>query len=60
MKGLARLIQQHAPVLEELSVGRNDLAVAVAKAYEQEKVLNRRVDAVGMSIQTFMTHSQSP
>jgi hypothetical protein len=34
---LARLIYQHAPFLEELNVGRDDLAVAVEQAYEQLK-----------------------
>jgi len=35
--GLARLIHQHAPVLEELSCGRDDLAEAVEQAYERLK-----------------------
>jgi hypothetical protein len=35
--GLARLIHQHAPVLEELSCGRDDLANAVEQAYERLK-----------------------
>lgn len=35
--GLARLIHQHAPVLEELSCGRDDLAEGVEQAYERLK-----------------------
>lgn len=35
--GLARLIHQHSPVLEELSCGRDHLAEAVEQAYEQLK-----------------------
>jgi hypothetical protein len=34
---LAHLIHQHAPLLEELSVGRDDLASAVEQAYEELK-----------------------
>jgi len=35
--GLAQLIHQHAPMLEELSCGRDDLAEAVEQAYERLK-----------------------
>jgi hypothetical protein len=42
--GLARLIHQHAPVLEELSCGRDDLANAVEQAYEQLKHVSEQHD----------------
>jgi hypothetical protein len=42
--GLARLIHQHAPVLEELSCGRDDLASAVEQAYEQLKHVSEQHD----------------
>ncbi|KAI4732569.1 hypothetical protein E4T50_16862 [Aureobasidium sp. EXF-12298] len=48
VKGLARLILRHAPVLEELSVGRDDLSNAVAEAYKQESVRNRYLDGSDM------------
>jgi hypothetical protein len=40
--GLARLIHQHAPLLEELSVGRDDLASAVEQAYEELKTASEQ------------------
>jgi hypothetical protein len=40
--GLARLIHQHAPMLEELNFGRDDLAVAVEQAYEQLKDASKK------------------
>ena len=40
--GLARLIHQHAPMLEDLSCGRDDLAEAVEQAYERQKDASER------------------
>jgi hypothetical protein len=48
--GLARLIHQHAPILEELNVGRDDLAVAVEQAYEQLKDTSEQHDD-GMDVE---------
>lgn len=42
--GLARLIYQHAPVLEELSCGRDDLAEAVQQAFERLKDASERLE----------------
>lgn len=47
-KGLARLIQRHAPLLEELSVGRDELSNAVAEAYKQERMETRCINEVTM------------
>ncbi|KAH0344220.1 hypothetical protein KCU81_g4760, partial [Aureobasidium melanogenum] len=47
-KGLACLIQQHAPLLEELSVGRDELSNAVAEAYKQERLETRCINEVTM------------
>ncbi|KAI5271189.1 hypothetical protein E4T47_05507 [Aureobasidium subglaciale] len=42
---IARIIDQHAPVLEDLSVGYDDLGAVVAAAYEQLKAGKRRLAA---------------
>ncbi|CAD0107878.1 unnamed protein product [Aureobasidium uvarum] len=47
-KGLARMIYQHAPMLEKFSVGQNDLADAVVEAYEEEKGLDGSAGNVNM------------
>jgi hypothetical protein len=41
---LARLIHRHAPLLEELSVGRDDLASAVEQAYAGLKMASEQGD----------------
>jgi len=49
--GLARLIHQHSPVLEELNCGRDDLAEAVEQAYERLKDASERLENdVGMAM----------
>ncbi|KAI5210017.1 hypothetical protein E4T39_00397 [Aureobasidium subglaciale] len=44
-KRIAHMIDQHTPVLEELSVGYDDLGSAVAAAYVQLKAEKRRLAA---------------